>query len=314
MINKGLNKDLSIQKWLFLKALKTPHMKPTFSKIIQGCMGWGAWGKHLNTNEMVDLMHHSMACGLTTFDHADIYGDYTTEADFGKAFSTSGIARESVQIISKCGIQYVGETRNNEIKHYQYDADYIVWSAEKSIKELQCGYLDLLLLHRPSPLMHPDEVAKASEKLLSEGKIKAFGVSNFTPSQTDLIRSKSPVTVNQIEFSITAHQALFDGSLDHMLQHHIIPMAWSPLGSVFKEKNDQTYRIHDVLRELSDTYNASLEQLLLAWILKHPAGIHPVIGTASKEGIKSASGAASIDLSEVDWFKLLVASQGHKVP
>jgi len=289
-------------------------MNQNFSKIIQGCMTWGAWGKQLTKNEMISTLHHCLDHGITTFDHADIYGDYTTEKDFGNAFADSGVARESIQLISKCGIQYVGETRDNAVKHYQYDADYIIWSAEKSISDLQCDYLDLHLIHRPSALMHPDEIAKAVDVLTSEGKIKAFGVSNFTPSQTDLIASKSTVSANQIEFSLTAHEAIHNGSLDHMKLSNITPMCWSPLGSVFKAEDEQNKRIHTLLDELSQTYNASKDQLLLAWILKHPAGIHPVIGTTNMERISLASKTENIALSEIDWFRMLVECQGHKVP
>jgi len=277
-------------------------------------MTWGAWGKQLTKNEMISTMHHCMEHGITTFDHADIYGDYTTEGDFGKAFKESALHREAIQIISKCGIQYVGATRDNTVKHYQYDADYIIWSAEKSISDLHCDYLDLLLIHRPSALMHPEEIAKAIDSLTSEGKIKAFGVSNFTPSQTNLIGSKSKVSANQIEFSLTAHEAIHNGSLDHMMLHGITPMCWSPLGAIFREENAQTKRIHALLDELCETYNATKDQLLLAWILKHPSGIHPVIGTTNKERITLAAQVASLNLSEVDWFRMLIESQGHKVP
>jgi predicted oxidoreductase len=289
-------------------------MKPNFSRIIQGCMGWGTWGSKFSTNNMIEMIEHTLSTGITSFDHADIYGDYTTEADFGAAFAQSGIARETIQLISKCGIQYAAETRQHELKHYQYDAAYIVWSAEKSIKDLQCDYLDLLLLHRPSPLMQPDEVAKAVDRLLSEGKIRSFGVSNFTPSQSDLMATKNTISFNQIEFSLTAHEALFNGGLDHMYKNEITPMCWSPLGVIFKEKNDQTYRIHNVLGTLSEKYNVSKDQLLLAWILKHPSQIYPVIGTTSKERIQAAANAVAIEMSDIDWFQLLVASQGHKVP
>ena len=289
-------------------------MNPNFSRIIQGCMTWGAWGKQLTKNEMISTLHHCLENEITTFDHADIYGDYTTEKDFGAAFAESGIPRENIQLISKCGIQYVGKTRNNSVKHYQYDADYIIWSAEKSIRDLQCDYLDLHLLHRPSALMHPDEIAKAVDVLTSEGKIKAFGVSNFTPSQTDLIASKTTVSANQIEFSLTAHEAIHNGSLDHMKLSHITPMCWSPLGSVFKAEDEQNKRIHTLLDELSQTYGASKDQLLLAWILKHPAGIHPVIGTTNMERITLAAKVEDIPLSEIDWFRMLIECQGHKVP
>lgn len=241
-------------------------MLQQYSKIVQGCMTWGIWGKQLSKNEMIATIDHCMENGITTFDHADIYGDYTTEMEFGRAYAESDVPRENIQLISKCGIQYVGKTRNNEVKHYQYDADYIIWSAEKSIDDLQAGYLDLLLLHRPSSLMRPDEVAIAVDKLTSEGKIKAFGVSNFTPSQTDLIASKSEISANQIEFSLTSFDAMHNGSLDHMMNSGITPMCWSPLGKVFKADDEQTRRIHNLLDELSQKYNATKDQLLLAWI------------------------------------------------
>jgi predicted oxidoreductase len=289
-------------------------MPQKFSRIIQGCMTWGAWGKQLPKGEMISTIHHCLENGITTFDHADIYGDYTTEIDFGKAFNDSGVDRESIQLISKCGIQYVGQTRKNTVKHYQYDADYIVWSAEKSIRDLNSDYLDLLLLHRPSPLMQAVEVAKAVDKLTSEGKIKAFGVSNFTPSQTKLIATASKISANQIEFSLTTHNALFDGNLDHMVQSGITPMCWSPLGQVFRTDDAQTQRIQVLLDELTQKYNASKDQLLLAWILKHPSGIHPVIGTTNKERIRLAAKTPAIPLTEIDWFRMLIESQGHKVP
>lgn len=289
-------------------------MNQDFSRIIQGCMNWGAWGRKLSKKEMITNIERSINNGISTFDHADIYGDYTTEQEFGHAFSEMNIPRDALQLISKCGIQYIGKTRNNSIKHYQYDSDYIIWSAEKSIKDLQCEYLDLFLLHRPSPLMHPDEVAKAVEHLKDQGKIKAFGVSNFTPSQTELIATGSEVVVNQIEFSLTSHEALHNGSLDYMFTNNITPMCWSPLGAIFKEQNEQNRRINKILDELTETYNATKDQLMLAWILKHPAGIYPVIGTTDPKRMKLAAEALTISLTEIDWFSLLVASQGHKVP
>ena len=277
-------------------------------------MTWGVWGKNLSKNEMISAINHCMENGITTFDHADIYGDYTTEIEFGKALAEVDIPREDMQLISKCGIQYIGNTRNNEVKHYQYDASYIIGSVEKSIKDLNANYLDLLLLHRPSPLIHPDEVAKAVDTLISEGKIKAFGVSNFTPSQSDLISTRSQISVNQIDFSLTSFEAMYNGSLDHMMISAITPMCWSPLGKVFKTEDEQTRRIHKLLNELSKKYNATKDQLLLAWILKHPSGIHLVIGTTNKKRITNAIKADSIALTEVDWFKMLAESQGHKVP
>ena len=278
-------------------------------------MTWGAWGKQLNDTQMIDLIQHCISEGVTTFDHADIYGDYSTEGDFGAAFAKANIDRSTIQLISKCGIQYTGNARpENRVKHYEYTAKYIIWSAERSLQLLQTEYLDLLLLHRPSPLMQADEVQKAVEQLKAQGKIRDFGVSNFTPSQVDLIATKSPVTVNQIEFSLTQHTAMHDSSLDHMQTHGITPMSWSPLGSVFREDTPQTQRIKVVLESLTEKYNATEDQLLLAWIMQHPAGVHPVIGTTNKDRITNAVKAASITLELQDWFALLIESQGHKVP
>jgi len=277
-------------------------------------MTWAEWGKNLSQNEMVALMQHCLEVGITTFDHADIYGGYTTEAAFGKAFAQSGISRNDIQLISKCGIQYLCENRNNQIKHYNYSKDYVVWSAEQSLKNLKTDYLDLFLLHRPSPLMHPHEIAEAVTTLKSEGKIKHFGVSNFTPSQVELIEKNINVEVNQIEFSLTQHSAMYDGTLDQMMTKNMNPMSWSPLGSVFKTKDDQTERISKVLEELCEKYKATKDQLLLAWILKHPSKVHPVIGTTNPERLKLAVDATNIELDLEDWFMLLAASQGHKVP
>ena len=277
-------------------------------------MTWGSWGKNLSTSEMEALIHHSISEGITTFDHADIYGAYTTESAFGKAFSNSTIKREDIQLISKCGIQYMCENRDNKVKHYDYSKEYIIWSVEESLKNLETEYLDLLLLHRPSPLMVAEEIAHAITILKKDGKIRDFGVSNFTPSQIDMISLRMDIDVNQIEFSLTEHSAMHDGTLDYMKTCGIQPMAWSPLGSVFREDNEQTRRIHKQLGGLMDKYNATEDQLLLAWTMKHPSGILPVVGTTNKKRLKQAMEATKINLELEDWFLILVACQGHKVP
>ena len=284
------------------------------SNIIIGCMSWGKWGKELSFKEQIDLLEFCVENGNTTFDHADIYGDYTTEAEFGKAFTKSNIKREDIQLISKCGIQYVGETRNNKIKHYNYSKDYIIWSAEECLKNFKTDYLDTFLLHRPSPLINPLEVTEAILQLQEEGKIINFGVSNFTPSQINLLQENLTISVNQIEFSLTQHSAMFNGSLDQMLASKITPMAWSPLGNYFKEETPQNTRIKKVLKSLCTSYNCSEDMLLLAWILKHPAKINPVIGTTNKDRIRRANNSFKINLNLEDWFGLLAASQGYKVP
>lgn len=288
--------------------------KRPFSKIIAGTMTWGVWGKKLDKNQMISLMNTCLETGITTFDHADIYGGYTTEAAFGNAFSESGIDRDKIQLISKCGIQLPSDNRSTKVHHYDYSKSHIIWSAEQSLKNLKTDYLDLLLLHRPSPLMKADEIAEAIEKLIKEGKILDVGVSNFTPSQTDLILTKTKVNYNQIEFSLTHFDAMLDGSLNHMQLHNIKPMCWSPLGTVFKKTDDKSNRIMKLAKQLSWKYNVDIDILLLAWILKHPAGIIPVCGTADKTRIANLMKATAVEMDLEDWFAFWTASAGNPIP
>jgi len=277
-------------------------------------MTWGSWGKRFSREEMSSLMHHCLELGISTFDHADIYGGYTNERDFGNAFAHSGISRDRIQLISKCGIQYVCDERDNRVKHYNYDKDYIIWSAEQSLAQLKTDYLDLFLLHRPSPLMHPDTIAAGIGHLLKAGKIRHFGLSNFSPSQVSLIESAVSVEANQIEISLSADGAMYDGTLDDCIIHGRLAMAWSPLGSYFRIQDEQQARIKQQLSVLSEKYQASELQLLLAWLLKHPARIMPVVGTTDRERLKQSVQATKIEMELEDWFELLTAAQGHKVP
>ncbi len=288
--------------------------KNSYSRIIAGTMTWGSWGKQFTTKEMVGLMQHCFSLGITTFDHADIYGGYSNETHFGKAFAESDISRDSIQLISKCGIQLINEARDSKVKHYNYSKDYIIWSAEQSLQNLKTDYLDLFLLHRPSPLMNPKPIAEAITQLQKEGKIKEFGVSNFTPSQITLLETAIPVSGNQVEFSLTANDVMYDGSLDDCLSKKRMAMAWSSLGSYFKENTAQTERVKKAIEPMMDKYNATADQLLLAWILMHPSKIYPVVGTTSKERLSLAVTAVEITLDIQDWFVLLEASKGNKVP
>lgn len=288
--------------------------KSALSPIIAGAMNWGVWDKNLKTKEMENLINICFENKITTFDHADIYGGYTTEAQFGKALSQSKIKREQIQLISKCGIQMLAEKRNNTIKHYDYSKDYIIWSVENSLKNLKTDYLDVLLLHRPSPLMQADEIAEAVEKLKSEGKIIDFGVSNFTSSQTELIRQKTPISFNQIQFSATDYQPMLDGSLDYMQLHQIRPLSWNPLGSVFRQENMQTFRLRKLLATLVSKYEIGADTILLAWILKHPAHIIPIAGTVNVARIQALMKATELQLSQEDWFAIWTESMGNEVP
>jgi predicted oxidoreductase len=293
--------------------------KTSLSPIIAGTMNWGIWGKNLNTTEMAQTIRLCLENSISTFDHADIYGGYTTEGHFGKAFRESSIAREKIQIISKCGIQLT-EVRNNKIKHYDYSKEYIIWSVENSLKNLQTDYLDVLLLHRPSPLIVADEIAEAISKLKSEGKIIDFGVSNFTASQSEVIRSRIEfgtsieINYNQIQFSATHYEAMLDGSLDYMQLQNIRPMSWNPLGSVFREDNEQTRRLKKLLVQLVEKYEVGSDTILLAWVLKHPSKIIPIAGTVNTARIQALKKAVELNLDPLDWFEIWSESMGNKVP
>ena len=288
--------------------------KTTLSPIIAGAMNWGIWDKNLNTKEMDNIIHLCLENKITTFDHADIYGDYTTEIDFGKALVSSKIDRTKIQLISKCGIQMVTKNRNNSIKHYEYSKDYIIWSVENSLKNLATDYLDVLLLHRPSPLMQADEIAEAVTQLKTDGKIVDFGLSNFTASQTELIRQKTEVSFNQIQFSATHHEAMLDGSLDYMQTNGIRPMSWNPLGSVFREDNEQTRRMKKLLAQLVAKYGVGSDTILLSWILQHPAQVIPIAGTVNVARIQALMKATELPLEKEDWFAIWSGSMGKNVP
>jgi len=288
-------------------------MKTKLSSIVAGTMSWGIWDKNFSTSEMEHIINSCVENQITSFDHADIYGNYTTESEFGKAFAQSKIDRNRIQLISKCGIQHVNG-RNNAIKYYDYSKDYIIWSVENSLKNLQTDYLDVLLLHRPSPLMVADEIAEAVVKLKKEGKIIDFGVSNFTASQTELICQKTEVNYNQIQFSATHYEAMLDGSLDYMQLHNICPMSWNPLGIVFTEDIEQTRRLKKLLVQLVDKYHLGSDSILLAWVLKHPANIIPVVGTVNIARIQALMKAVEMDLDQLDWFAIWSESMGNKVP
>jgi predicted oxidoreductase len=289
-------------------------MNETFSPIVAGAMLWGQWGRKLDTAGMSELIRHFLNNGITSFDHADIYGGYTTEEQFGNAFVHSGVSRQAVQLISKCGIKMVSDNRTHRLGHYDYDLNYIISCCERSLQNLKTDYLDLFLMHRPSPLMEGDVIAEAASQLLAQGKIKSFGLSNFTPTQTELVRKYIPVSHNQIEFSVTHHSPVTDGQLDHMLLHSIRPMAWAPLGTALKDESPDNRRIRKVLDALSEKYGVDHDILLIQWVMRHPSRVIPVVGTADYHRIMKLRQATEFRMELEDWFELYVAGMGHPVP
>ncbi|MCG8417124.1 MAG: aldo/keto reductase [Proteobacteria bacterium] len=260
-----------------------------------------------------------LECGITSFDHADIYGGYGCEEAFGAALKQHPSLRQKIEIITKCGIMLVDPARpQNRIKHYDYSKQHIIASVERSLANLHTDFIDIVLLHRPSPLLDPDEVAGAFHQLRDQGKVRHVGVSNFTPVQLDTLASRLDIAIvtNQVEIHPFQLDAFLDGTLDQCLQRRIAPMAWSPTagGRVFAGDGPADLRVRGALDELARKYDASPDQILYAWLLKHPSGIIPVLGSNRPERITSAARALDIDLDIQDWFAVWVAATGSEMP
>ena len=280
---------------------------PVFSRIVSGVWRW-----NLPDNDVEALINRSLDEGITTFDHADIYGDYQNEALFGKVLERNPSLRNRMQLITKCGITNVSKHRPSYwIKAYDTSYNHIVWSAENSLKMLHTDHIDLLLIHRPDPLLDPMEVAKAFTRLKNDGKVLHFGVSNFNLSQFDMLQSflEFPLVTNQIELSLTHHKPLFDGSLDNLIRHRICPMAWGPLGGGRLVSDPGA-----MILTKAAQYRATPTQLLLAWLLRLPARVFPVIGTTKPDRISEAASALNIKLDTQDWFDMLRIAQGKSAP
>lgn len=290
----------------------------SFSPVIAGTMKWGRWGVAYDRSGYEKMIEGCLDLGVTSFDHADIYGDYTTEEEFGAVLQSKPHLRTQMQLISKCGIKMIGPYRpQHQIKSYDSSFEHIIASAERSLKNLHTDYLDLLLIHRPDPLMHPDEIARAFEFLHQQGKVRQFGVSNFNTSQLALIGSRIPISCNQIEASVFHLAPFLDGTLDHHIQHNILMMAWSPLGGGVlgnDARNEKADRIKKAAAGLSEKYQCLPDQLLLAWLMMHPAKPIPVLGTSKLERVKGAMEAKGLSLDREDWFRLWTASTGQDVP
>jgi predicted oxidoreductase len=274
----------------------------------------GAWRWDVLTPDQIQtLINTSLNAGITTFDHADIYGLYRCEALFGEALKPQPGLRDKIELVTKFGIKLISDRRpTHRIKHYDTTKDHAIQSVENSLQALRTDRIDVLLIHRPDPLLNPADVAETFTQLKQQGKVLHFGVSNFTATQFELLQSylPFPLVTNQIELSLYKHEALFDGSTDVLQKHRVRPMAWSPLGGGRFFENQQ---INVVLTQLSEKYQATTTQLLLAWLLKHPTGICPVIGTTKAERIVELAKAMSIELEMQDWFALLKAATGHDV-
>ncbi len=298
--------------------IELSNQGPVFSRIVAGCMNWGTWGANLEVNQVQQLIEDCLVIGVTTFDHADIYGHYTTEALFGEVIKKESSLRDKLQIVTKCGIKLVTPNRPDyQIKSYNTSKEYIINSVERSLKNLGTEFIDLFLIHRPSPLMNPYEIAEAFTKLKDSGKVLHFGVSNFTKDQFMMLDSFVPLITNQIEISPLHLHPFLDGTLDQCITKKIKPMAYSTLagGDFFaKDKDDRVKRITKVALELADKYHVTLDQILISWVLKHPSGILPIIGSTKINRIQSAVSSLDVTMTDEEWFKIWEASTGNQVP
>lgn len=290
---------------------------PDFSGIAAGLWRLDQWNH--TPDDTVSWIEACLETGITTFDHADIYGDYTNERRFGKALRLKPSLRDKMEIITKCDICLATENRpSNRINHYNSSPEHIQNSVERSLKNLDTDRIDLLLLHRPDPLMNASATADTLMRLIDQEKVLSVGVSNFTPTQYDLLQSRldAPLVTNQIECSLLHFTPIFDGTLDHLQMHKVRPMFWSPFGGgdLFTKHTEQTKRVWPLLHSLSEKYSASPAQIALAWLLKLPSKGIPVLGSGKPERIREAAESISINLDKQDWFSLLVSAQGHPVP
>lgn len=291
---------------------------PTCSRFVLGVWRMAEWG--MNGTQILDFMEACLNLGITTFDHADIYGDYTCEQLFGNALAKMPSLRSQMQLVTKCGIKLVSKNRPaHRIKHYDTRAVHILSSVDNSLRQLRTDYIDLLLIHRPDPLMDADEVATAFHHLRQSGKVLHFGVSNFMPRQLNLLASRLnfPLVTNQLEISVSQLAAFEDGTLEQCQQLRIAPMGWSPLagGRLFQGMDEQSVRLRETLTGVAhELGEATLDQVALAWLLAHPAKIVPVIGTGKIDRIKSAIASVALALSHEQWFAIWRASTGKEVP
>ncbi|ABG31891.1 oxidoreductase [Roseobacter denitrificans] len=256
-----------------------------------------------------------LAQGITTLDQADIYGGYAAEALLGAAFEQSPGLRDDLQIITKCDIVApVGKYAAARVKHYDTSAAHITASVEASLSNMRIEQIDVLLIHRPDPMMDARETGAALDALIDSGKIKTAGVSNFKPWDWDLLQAhmKHPLVSNQLELSLAARDSFTNGDLAHAQQHGVRPMAWSPLGggSLMTQQGEPGL----ALEKVAEAQGVDRAAVAVAWLLAHPSGILPVMGTNTLPRIATFSDATKVEMDRQTWFELFEAANGHEVP
>lgn len=290
----------------------------SFSEMIQGF--WRAAEWNMSKEERLGFIEACLDLGVTTFDHADIYGNYSCEQLFGEALALKPSLRDRMEIVTKCGIQpKSNKDPDNQVNHYNTGKERIIMQAEQSLKHFGINEIDVLLIHRPDPFMDPGEVAEAFYQLHKEGKVKHFGVSNFLPSSFNMLQSylSEPLVTNQIEVSPLQLEHFGKGTIDLLLEKRIKPMIWSPLsgGRIFREESSEILRVRKTLQEIAEECEVqSIDIIMYAWLLIHPAGMMPIIGSGKIDRVKKAVEACEVKLNRQQWFRILESAQGHPVP
>ncbi|MGI2780991.1 aldo/keto reductase [Vibrio alginolyticus] len=291
---------------------------PEFSELVQGY--WRAVDWSMTAQERLSFLKQHIELGITTVDHADIYGNYECEKLFGEALALDKSVREQIQIVTKCDINLCGDkTPERKINHYDTSSAHIYQSVNNSLERLNVDEIDVLLIHRPDVLMDADEVAEAFSELHKVGKVKHFGVSNFTPRQFELLQSRlgKPLVTNQVEINPLHFEVAHDGTLDQMQMLRTRPMAWSCLGggSIFSGDSEQAVRVRNELEAIREEVGAtSIDQVIYAWVRRLPSNPIPIIGSGKIERVQTAVNALNIELTREQWYRVWVASKGHGVP
>lgn len=292
-----------------------------YSRVVLGFWRLMDWG--LSTDELIKYLEECMDIGITTMDHADIYGNYMVEERFGEALKKRPDLRNKMQIISKCGIVYkdypVTETHKARVKYYDYSKKHIKGQVEKSLQYMGIDTLDTLLLHRPSPFMDCGEIAAAFDELKAEGKVRTFGVSNFLPDEFRLLKSylNTPLITNQVELSPLRMGNMENGVINLCMEERIHPMLWSPLagGRIFTGDGEEEVRLRETLEIIREEIGAEdIDEVAFAWLFSHPAGLIPITGSGEIGLASRPIKALDYRLTPEQWYMVWTAVKGHKVP
>jgi predicted oxidoreductase len=290
---------------------------PEISEIVYDVWKLREDSKGYYTGRVLEKIQACLDIGITTFENSDIYGNYACEEIFGNALRKNKYIYQKIEIITKYGIILPIESNYKSILYYNTSKKHLLSSVENSLEKLGVEKIDLLLLHRPDPLMNPEEVAETFRQLKQEGKVLYFGVTNFSAFQFLTLQSylDFPLVTNQIELSPTQLNPFLNNVIELCLQLKIKPMAWTPfLADYILQSNDpRTIRMRHILYELSKEHTASFEEILLAWLVKHPVGIIPVISTNHIERLELIKDYRKINLSREDWFRIWIAAVGEEL-